>query len=310
MMFRASSLAAPPDPVGGPFLRWHVHAVCDRVHDNGNPYQFEVTTRFCHRTHLAHYGPTQMIHVWLTRDLASAFAHAVPTAALGLSGPQGGNRFTRTTRKGMTMGSMAGAHHAATAAMATMGMGGDLSRNARWVVAFAWITSLLVPAAALGLAAARSHSIGGRAAAFRSAGIVLLLGVAATHASDLADHLVDAHYLAALFCALVVGSAVASIGLALLDNAGPAWLLAGVMSASSIAGYVVSRAVGLPQIPDHIGQWTSVAGVISLVAESALVAMSVCALASAAARENRLTIPAPARGLRRRPVSRARAAAG
>lgn len=83
VMFRASSRHAVHDPIGGPFLRWHAHAECDHHRNPSDPMQFTAPEgSYCATTGLAHYGATQMVHVWLTRHLATAYAHAVPAKAL------------------------------------------------------------------------------------------------------------------------------------------------------------------------------------------------------------------------------------
>jgi hypothetical protein len=78
-MFRVPSLKRPPDPLG-PLLRWHVHAECDPARA-ASPYQFTTTTQHC-PAGLAHYGPTSMVHVWLTPHMRTAYAQEAPAAAL------------------------------------------------------------------------------------------------------------------------------------------------------------------------------------------------------------------------------------
>jgi hypothetical protein len=80
MMFRVSTAVHAPRRGLGPLVRWHAHALCDR-HKRSSPRQFSVPGH-CGSAQLAHYGPTAMVHVWLTRDLTSAYAQKAPAQAL------------------------------------------------------------------------------------------------------------------------------------------------------------------------------------------------------------------------------------
>ena len=72
---------------------------------------------------------------------------------------------------------------------------------------------------------------------------------------DLPHKLMEAPYLAVLFCALITASTLLSLAM-VSESAGPFALLAsGLLSALAIAGYVISRSAGLPLIEDHIGDW-------------------------------------------------------
>jgi hypothetical protein len=112
----------------------------------------------------------------------------------------------------------------------------------------------------------------------RLIGVVCLLGVAVTHLLDLPDKLAEAHYMAALFCALIAASLVLATALTLGRHVRLAWIAAGVLSTLTIVGYVLSRSVGLPQIEDHVGMWMDPIGIASLVFEAILVALAVPAL--------------------------------
>jgi len=118
----------------------------------------------------------------------------------------------------------------------------------------------------------------------RLTGVVCLVGVAVTHLIDLPDKLEEAHYMAALFCALIAASLVLAAAIALDRHALVAWVAAGALAALTIAGYVLSRSVGLPQLEDHVGMWTDPVGIASLVFEATLVGLAA----------QRLPLPAPA----------------
>jgi hypothetical protein len=80
LMFRASSDRRPPH--AGRIIRWHVHIRCGRA-DARDARQMPSPACAAHQ--LAHYGPTQMTHVWFARRLADAFSMH-PSADL-ISGP-------------------------------------------------------------------------------------------------------------------------------------------------------------------------------------------------------------------------------
>jgi hypothetical protein len=105
--------------------------------------------------------------------------------------------------------------------------------------------------------------------------IVCLGGVAITHLMDLPHKLMEAPYLAIAFCALITASTLLALAVVHEGGGRTAILLSGVLAAMTIAGFVVSRSVGLPLIEDHVGDWFGIAGVASLVFETVLVALAV-----------------------------------
>ena len=107
----------------------------------------------------------------------------------------------------------------------------------------------------------------------RFTGALLLMGVAVTHILDLPDKLAEAHYMAVLFCALIVASALLAALLVSGRAIALAWSSAAALCALTIAGYALSRTVGLPQIEDHVGQWTDPIGIASLVSEAGVLAL-------------------------------------
>jgi hypothetical protein len=58
------------------------------------------------------------------------------------------------------------------------------------------------------------------------------------------------------------------------------FVVAGGLAAATFLGYCLSRTTGLPAATDDIGNWTETLGVWSLIAEAAVVALSVTALRS------------------------------
>src|SRR5215211_5893020 len=105
------------------------------------------------------------------------------------------------------------------------------------------------------------------------AGVACLVGTAAAHLVDLPGHAQDAPYMAVLFGLL----AAASIALAGLIVRGEhlvlVWRAAGGLAASAIAGFLLSRTIGLPQIEDHIGDWRDPVAIAALGFEGLLVAL-------------------------------------
>ena len=108
----------------------------------------------------------------------------------------------------------------------------------------------------------------------RLAGVVGLVGIAVTHLLDLPDKVSEAHYMAALFCALIAASLILAVPIALDRATRRVWPLAGLLTATTIAGYLLSRTVGLPQLGDHIGMWHDSVGTASLVCESTVLALA------------------------------------
>ena len=106
--------------------------------------------------------------------------------------------------------------------------------------------------------------------------VVCLVGVVLTHALDLPDKLVEAHYMAALFGALIIASCALAAMIVLDICTELAIAVAGVLAAMTIVGYVLSRSVGLPQLEDHVGKWADPIGIVSLVCEAILVVLAAC----------------------------------
>jgi spore coat protein A len=134
--------------------------------------------------------------------------------------------------------------------------------------------------------------------AVRVAGVCSLAGVAVTHLLDLPDKLHEARYMAVLFCAVIAASLLLAVPIAIDRATRLAWKTAGALSLATIAGYLLSRTVGLPQLEDHAGMWRDSDGTASLIAESAVVVLtSVVWTRGWAVRPRRLVRTAPALAL-------------
>jgi FtsP/CotA-like multicopper oxidase with cupredoxin domain len=142
----------------------------------------------------------------------------------------------------------------------------------RLLIRVGWVLSIEVPLLALILLWRRRREVDDLL--LRSFSILMLAGVAITHASDWLDKLEEAPYIAVGFGLLIAGSGVCALAVAtwrrtrLVDDVGA------IMSALTIAAYLYSRSIGLPEIPDHIGHWVDAWGNASLVVEAALVVVA------------------------------------
>ena len=107
--------------------------------------------------------------------------------------------------------------------------------------------------------------------------IVAILVTGAIHFKDAPDAWDDAHYKGVLFALNGVGALVSAVGIGLgARNWG--WGLGLLIAAGSIAGYVASRTLGLPNLPAEPGAWLEPLGVLSLLAEGTFVLLATWAL--------------------------------
>ena len=104
--------------------------------------------------------------------------------------------------------------------------------------------------------------------------IACLGGVAITHLADLPHKLLEAPYLAALFIGLISACTVLALAVVSERLGRAAVVAAGWLAVATIGGFVWSRVEGLPLIEDHVGDWSGVAGLASLVFEAGLVAVA------------------------------------
>ena len=113
----------------------------------------------------------------------------------------------------------------------------------------------------------------------RTAAVVALLGIAATHVFELPDKLEEsaARYQGVLFIALIVGC-VLMAAIATRAPTRPWWTGVLALSALPLIAYVISRSAGLPGGDDDIGAWTEPSGIASLVFESAGILLAARAL--------------------------------
>ena len=107
--------------------------------------------------------------------------------------------------------------------------------------------------------------------ATRATVAVGLAGVALIHLLDSIGKWSETRYLFWMYIALMVTS-LAVAGWVLFTRSRTALLAAAAVGASAIAGYVLSRSVGLPGATDDVGNWTEPLGLASLFVEGTVVA--------------------------------------
>ncbi|GIL27922.1 hypothetical protein [Actinocatenispora comari] len=107
------------------------------------------------------------------------------------------------------------------------------------------------------------------------------------HVPVLEEHLATAPLVGVGFALLsVVGIVLAA--LLLSADTARVWAAAGLVAALAIAGYLLSRSVGLPTIRDDVGHWADPLGILALAGEGLLLLTAL------------LSVPAATRAARRR----------
>jgi hypothetical protein len=129
----------------------------------------------------------------------------------------------------------------------------------------------------------------------RTLAAIGLLGIGLIHLLDIPGKFGETPYMAWMYVALIVGSALLAAAFA-RTSAAWAWQAAAALAASVVVGYVLSRTTGLPQAADDIGNWSEPLGNASLFVEGGVFALSTAVLwerrtaQSRAARPRRLRV--------------------
>jgi hypothetical protein len=125
----------------------------------------------------------------------------------------------------------------------------------------------------------RDSSIGGAVndAIARGAAILGLIGVAMIHILELPDAFEATLYLGLLFIGAIVTSLLLAVALTRVSDP-RLWQAVGGLPALILLGYVVSRAVGLPDFTSDVGEWSEPLGLASMVAEGLLVFLTAAVL--------------------------------
>lgn len=104
-------------------------------------------------------------------------------------------------------------------------------------------------------------------AALRYVAIVAALVSAAVHARLVPEHLEEVPYIGTLFLIGTVLLVLAVVALLVRPWRRAGWWLGSIVCAGMVAGYILSRTVGLPQ--GYKEEWGDSAGTVSLVAQTA-----------------------------------------
>ncbi len=96
---------------------------------------------------------------------------------------------------------------------------------------------------------------------------LLLLLVAGAHVPLIGEHLEEAPYVGLLFVALTVAALAGAVLLVRRDTSA-VWAANGLLSLLAIAGFLVSRTAGLPQLGDDVGNWTEPLAFPAIAAET------------------------------------------
>ena len=113
------------------------------------------------------------------------------------------------------------------------------------------------------------------------AGIVLIVVTGVIHFLDAPDAFGEATYKGILFSLNVIGALVAAFGIFRGKSWG--WLLGLLIAGGAIAGYVISRTIGLPGLPVE-SEWLEPLGVLSLIVEGIYVLLSIKVLTNNSSR--------------------------
>jgi hypothetical protein len=108
-----------------------------------------------------------------------------------------------------------------------------------------------------------------------------LVAVALIHFLDLFSKLDETPYLGVAYLGLIAASLVVAGQLVTARRPG-LWLAAAGLAGITICGYVLSRAVGLPNATGDIGNWKEPLGLASLFVEALVLVVSVYAITRSA----------------------------
>jgi hypothetical protein len=113
----------------------------------------------------------------------------------------------------------------------------------------------------------------------RTVAAVGLAGIALIHLLDAIGKFQETPYMGLMYVGLML-SCLAVAATLIRANAREAWLAALALPASAIAGYTLTRTIGLPQARGDIGNWSEPLGLAALFVEGAVIAIASYALAA------------------------------
>lgn len=104
-----------------------------------------------------------------------------------------------------------------------------------------------------------------------AAGVGLILAVGLIHLWETPEYFEAARYVGVLFVANFVFSLVSAVGI-LRGAKGWGWTLGALVSGLSLLAYLWSRALGLPDLAEAVGDWDEPLGSLAMVFESLFLA--------------------------------------
>jgi apolipoprotein N-acyltransferase len=126
---------------------------------------------------------------------------------------------------------------------------------------------------------------------FAALAVAGLIGIAWIHLLDLGEKMDETPYLGLAYLGVIAGCAASAVLLARRNYFG--FVVGGRLAAAIFIGYNFSRTIGFPGATGDINNWWEPLGVLSLIAEGAVVAVSATALTMARSRARRLRTAAP-----------------
>jgi hypothetical protein len=114
--------------------------------------------------------------------------------------------------------------------------------------------------------------------ATRALGAAGLAGIALIHLLDLPGKFSETPYLAWMYIALIVSALVVAAEI-VRTGAARAWAAGAALAVGALAGYTLTRTVGLPQAHGDIGNWAEPLGLASLFVEGVFVALAAAVVA-------------------------------
>jgi hypothetical protein len=104
-------------------------------------------------------------------------------------------------------------------------------------------------------------------------------GAAAAHIPVTGHHLEEAPYMGVMFILLTV-ACISLATAAILYDAPAVYLAATTVCGLTIMGYAATRLVAFPMLEHEVGNWLEPLGVVSIIAETIVVASSIAVLRS------------------------------
>ena len=113
----------------------------------------------------------------------------------------------------------------------------------------------------------------------RAAGVVGLAGIGLIHLLDLPSKLTETPYLGWMYIGLIVSAILCAFHL-VRTGSDRAWMASGLLALGAMAGYTLTRTVGLPDATGDISNWLEPLGLASLFVEGTLVTLSAYVVAA------------------------------